>query len=298
MERTILVIGGTGMLGEPVARRLQADGYRVRILSRAPDKARARFGDSFEVVAGDVEDLASLGRALEGCQGVHVNLPGFPPLEVNGTANVARCAAQAGVSRLTYLSGASVCPKNAWFPLTRAKLEAEAAIRAAGVPYTIFQPTWFMESLRRFTDGRWAIVFGRAPLPFHWVAASDYARMVSRAYDTPAAADKQFPVFGPEAYTMREALTRYCAIAYPNLRVRTVPFWLAWMIAILGRQADLRAALPILRYCEKVGEEEDPAEANALLGAPTTTLEEWSRAQAARPSLVPCGRETGGVPGV
>jgi uncharacterized protein YbjT (DUF2867 family) len=279
VDKTILVVGATGMLGEPVARRLQADGYRVRVLARAPEKARARFGAGFEVVAGDVEDLASLDRALGGCQGVHVNLPGFPPLEVNGTANVARCAARVGVSRLTYLSGASVCEKNAWFPLVRAKLDAEAAIRAAGVHYTIFQPTWLMESLKRFVPGGWAGVIGRAPLPYHWVAAADYARMVSRAYDTPAAVNKVFPVFGPEAYTMREALTRYCAIAYPNLRVRTVPFWLTWAIAILGRQTELRAALPILRYCEKVGEEEDPAEANALLGAPTTTLEEWSREQ-------------------
>jgi len=103
--------------------------------------------------------------------------------------------------------------------------------------------------------------------------------MVSRAYDTPAAANKQFPIFGPEAYTIREALTRYCAIAYPHLRVRAIPFWLAWTIAILGRQTELRAVLPILRYCEKVGEEEDPTEANALMDAPTTTLAEWSRKQ-------------------
>jgi uncharacterized protein YbjT (DUF2867 family) len=274
------------MLGEPVARRLQADGYRVRVLTRSPDKARDCFGDRFEVVAGDVEDLASLGRALDGCQGVHINLPGFPPLEVNGTANVAQCAARAGVSRLTYISGASVCPKNAWFPLTRAKLEAEAALRASGVPYTIFRATWFMESLQRFVDGRWAIVFGRAQLPYHWVAAADYARMVSQAYDTAAAANKAFPIFGPEAYTMREALTRYCAIVHPNLRVRTVPFWLAWTIAILGRQTELRAVLPILRYSEKVGEEEDPAEANALLGAPTTTLDAWSRQYVTSPAVV------------
>jgi hypothetical protein len=123
------------------------------------------------------------------------------------------------------------------------------------------------------------MVFGRTPLAFHWVAAADYARMVSRAYHTPAAASKLFPVFGPEAYTLREALTRYCAIVHPNVRVRAVPFWLAWTIAVLGRQAELRAVLPILSYCEKVREEEDPAEANALLGAPTITLEEWSREQ-------------------
>jgi uncharacterized protein YbjT (DUF2867 family) len=274
------------MLGEPVARRLQADGHRVRLLARVPERARARFGAGFEVVAGDVEDPASLGRALEGCQGVHINLPGFPPLEVTGTGNVARCAARAGVSRLTYLSGASVCEKNAWFPWTRARLEAEAAIRAAGVPSTIFNATWFMESLRHLVRGGRAVVVGRTPMPFHWVAASDYARMVSRAYDTPAAANKQLAILGPEAYTIREALTRYCAIVHPTLRVRAIPFWLAWAIAILGRRTELRAVLPLLRYFEKAGEEKDPGEANALLGAPTTTLEQWSREQVTGPAAV------------
>jgi hypothetical protein len=142
-----------------------------------------------------------------------------------------------------------------------------------------------METLRRFADGRWAIVIGKTPLRFHWVAAGDYARMVSRAYATPAAANKHFPVYGPEAYMIREALTKYCAIVYPKLRVRAIPFWLAWTIAFLGRQRDLRAALPILRFCEKVGEEDDPAEANAVLGAPTTTLEEWSKAQLTGPAV-------------
>jgi uncharacterized protein YbjT (DUF2867 family) len=290
MEKTILVIGGTGMLGEPVARRLQADGYRVRLLARVPEKARARFGQGFEVVAGEVENLASLDQALDGCYGAHINLPGTPSLEVSGTTNVAQCAARAGVSRLTYLSGASVCEKNAWLPEARAKLDAEAKIRAAGVPYTIFRPTWFMETLRRFVRGRIAGVIGRTPLRFHWVAAADYARMVSRAFDTPAATNKHFPIFGPEAYTIREALTRYCAIVHPNLRVRAIPFWLAWTMAILGRHAELRTALPFLRYCEKVGEEDNPAEANALIGAPTTTLDEWSRGKLTAPAVVPASR--------
>lgn len=39
MDR-ILILGGTGLLGEPVARRLQADGFAVRLLARDPDKAR------------------------------------------------------------------------------------------------------------------------------------------------------------------------------------------------------------------------------------------------------------------
>ena len=128
MTQSMLVIGGTGMLGEPVARRLCADGHPVRIFTRSLEKTRARFGAEYEVVAGDVEDLPSLQTALQGCQGVHINLDGGldPDLERRGAENVARAAAKAGVQRLTYLSGTSVTQANSWYAGTKAKFEADA----------------------------------------------------------------------------------------------------------------------------------------------------------------------------
>ena len=86
MATKVLVIGGTGMLGVPVARRLRTDGYQVRIFTRSLDKAQAKFGAEYEVVAGDVEDQSALLAALQGCQAVHVNLDGGldPDLERRG----------------------------------------------------------------------------------------------------------------------------------------------------------------------------------------------------------------------
>ena len=177
MTQSMLVIGGTGMLGEPVARRLCADGHHVRIFTRSREKTQARFGAEYEVVEGDVEDLPALQAALHGCQGVHINLDGGldPDLERRGTENAARAAAKAGIQRLTYLSGTSVTQENCWYAGTKAKFEAEAAIRASGVPYTIFQATFFMETLPRFVRGTRASILGSQPHPWHWVAADDYA---------------------------------------------------------------------------------------------------------------------------
>ncbi len=113
MGETILVVGATGMLGEPVARRLKDDGYRVRVLARDPGRAHARLGEGFEIVRGDVAEPGSLGRAVEGCFGVHISLRGgpdpesFEAVEHRGTANVAKAAARAGVRRISYLSGAA-----------------------------------------------------------------------------------------------------------------------------------------------------------------------------------------------
>ena len=105
MTQSILVVGGTGMLGEPVARRLRAEGHHVRIFTRNPGQAQAKFGADYEVVAGDVEDLPSLESALKGCDGVHINLEGGldPDLERRGTVNIVRAAGNASIHRITYL---------------------------------------------------------------------------------------------------------------------------------------------------------------------------------------------------
>lgn len=284
MSKTVLVIGGTGMLGEPVARRLRADGCQVRIFTRHPDKARPKFGAEYEVVGGDVEDQSSLDAASRGCQAVHINLEGGldPDLERRGAQNVVRAASKAGLQRVTYLSGTSVTQANCWYAGTKAKFEAEAAVRESGVPYTIFQATFFMETLPKFVRGTRASILGRQPHPWRWVAAEDYARMVSTAYETPTAANKTLHVFGPQPWTMKQALQTYCRMAQPGAKVGAVPFWMAALIASLSHDKELEAVLPFFRYCEKVAEEGDPAEANALLGAPTTTLEQWCKRQVGR----------------
>ena len=77
----ILIVGATGMLGEPVARQLQADGHTVRLLSRNVAKAQTKFGEWFEVVYGDVAQPETIRKALAGCDGVHMNLAGGPTPE-------------------------------------------------------------------------------------------------------------------------------------------------------------------------------------------------------------------------
>lgn len=52
MIQRILVIGATGLLGEPVARCLQDAGFSVRVLARQANRARLKFPEPFEVVEG------------------------------------------------------------------------------------------------------------------------------------------------------------------------------------------------------------------------------------------------------
>jgi uncharacterized protein YbjT (DUF2867 family) len=278
-----LVLGGTGMLGFPVVQRLAADGHQVRVLSRRPAAAEPRLTGLAEVCGGDVEDPAALSMAMAGCDAVHVSLDGHGDwdLERRGAAAVAAAARSAGVQRITLISGASAFPENAWFPMTKAKLAAEEAIRASGVPHTILRCTMFMETLPNLVrDGR-AMVMGRQPHPWHWVAAEDFARLVSRALALPEAAGRTLYVYGPQALTMEQAVETYRRLCAPHAKLTRVPFLVLQLLALSPKHRELKAVgLPIMRYFSKVHETADPAETNALLGAPATTLEAWCRARA------------------
>jgi uncharacterized protein YbjT (DUF2867 family) len=276
----ILVLGGTGMLGAPVARQLVADGLQVRLMARDPQKAQGLFDftgrdhAAFEIVQGDVTDLDSLEKAMEGCDGAHVSIAG--PAERPAAENVAALAAEKGLERITYVSGSTVFEQNRWFPMVEQKLMAEVAVRECGVPYTVFCPTWPMEQLPRFAQGERATVIGAQLPPWHWFAAADMARMVSTAYQREEAANKRLFVHGPEALTATAALERYCRAFHPEIEsVSVMPIDAAKAVAESTGNDFLRLAAELMGYFEKVGEMGDPTEANELLGAPTTTLDAW-----------------------
>ncbi len=276
MQKMILVIGGTGMLGQPVARRLKEAGFGVRILTRDSAKARKLFDASFEVVAGDPLDGDGLEPALAGCQGVHISLPSEVELEV--AEKVAQAASRRGVERLSYISGATVAEANRYFPMVDRKFRVEQALRESGVPTTIFCPTWVMEGLALFVRQGQASVLGQQPTPYHWVAADDCAQMVAEAYSQSDAANKRYFVFGPEAITMREALRRYCAVFHPEVKsVGTMPFWLVSVLAALMRDRGLKAAGEMMAYFEKAGEGVYAGAPQPPLAAPATTLEGWMK---------------------
>jgi uncharacterized protein YbjT (DUF2867 family) len=280
MNMNVLVIGGTGMLGEPVARRLATCGHRVRVLTRSPERAAKKLAGVCEIVRGDVNDPESLSRALEGCAGVHLSIDGAGDwdLERRGAQAVASLAPKAGVQRISLISGASACEENAWFPMTRAKLDAEQAVRSGTVPFSIFRCTMFMETLPKFVRDGKAMIMGHQPRPWQWIAAADFAAMVARGFELPEAAGKVFHVRGPQALTMQEAVETYRRLRAPDAKLMTVPFWILQIMALLPSHRELRrVGLPLMRYFSKVAEVGDPTEANAMLGAPATTVEAWCR---------------------
>jgi uncharacterized protein YbjT (DUF2867 family) len=281
----ILVIGGTGMLGKPVAQWLKADGFTVRLLARSPEKARKLLGEGYEIIRGDVDDAESLRVALTGVDGVHISLKGGPSaadferMDYLATRNIAQAAKEMKVGRVTLLSAYAVSAEKADTPESRSKFKGESALKASGVPYTIFRASWFMESLPLFVQGKSISLIGNQVHPLHWVAAADYARMVSKSYQSAETLNKELYIFGPEAFTMREAMERYIQITAPGIKIAPIFTRMLSIMGTLTFNAEWKSMSMLMTHYEKWGEDGSPEEANRLLGAPQITLKEWCQKQ-------------------
>jgi nucleoside-diphosphate-sugar epimerase len=112
-----LVTGATGLVGSYIVERLQADGWTVRALVRAPERARWLQAAGVELVAGDVLDRGAFVRAAEGCDAIFHSaaavLPERATWEAYRTPNIggtahAIAAARASGARLLHVSSVAV----------------------------------------------------------------------------------------------------------------------------------------------------------------------------------------------
>lgn len=277
--KTILVIGATGMLGKPVAKQLLKDGVHVRVLARNPQKAQQILGDGFDIHAGDVANSASLRASLKDVDGVHISLKGGPSeadferMDYHATRDIAQLAKESGTPRITLLSAYAIHPEKADTPESRAKYKGEQALKNSGVSYTIFRASWFMESLPLFVQGKTISLIGNQSHPLHWVAAEDYARMVSQSYKNDETLNKELYIFGPEAYTMENAMKIYAESV--GLKVAPISTTMLSVLGALTFNADWKSMAILMKHYERWGEDGSAEEANRLLGTAKITLKEW-----------------------
>jgi uncharacterized protein YbjT (DUF2867 family) len=153
-------------------------------------------------------------------------------------------------------------------------------IMQSGLSWYIFRPTWFFESLSMFVRNGKASVLGRLTDRYHWVAADDLGKMVADAYSTAGAENRIYYVYGPERYTMKEMLEKYCSALHPEIkRVGETPLLPLKIIAFLTRNRQLKFAASLFGYFEKVHEPEVPEADLALLARPATDFDTWVRSK-------------------
>lgn len=151
-NKLIAVTGATGQQGGAVARKLLAEGWQVRALTRDIQKPAAQELKALgaELAAGDMDNRSELDAAFKGVYGVfsvqNFWLPtvGFENEIKQGKA-VADAAKAAGVKHLVYSSVGSA-HRGLGQKHFESKWIIEQYIQTLDVPYTIFRPVAFMDN--------------------------------------------------------------------------------------------------------------------------------------------------------
>jgi len=151
-KKLIAVTGATGQQGSAVAKKLLAEGWQARALTRDINKPAAKELAALgaELVAGDMDNRAELEAAFKDVYGVfsvqNFWLPnvGFEG-EVRQGKSVAQAAKAAGVEHLVY-SSVGAAHRGMGQRHFESKYLIEQYIESLGVAHTILRPVAFMEN--------------------------------------------------------------------------------------------------------------------------------------------------------
>jgi uncharacterized protein YbjT (DUF2867 family) len=223
---TVLVTGGTGVLGRELVPRVVAAGHTTRIMSRR--RGESNSAGDVEWAQADLKTGAGLEQALLRVDTVlHAASSPFKnthETDVEGTARLLGAAKAAGVSHFYYISIVGI-DKMAKFPYYRAKFDAEKVIEESGVPYTILRATQFHPLLDTFLG----TLFKRGPflflprgLRFQLI---DVGEVAAHMVQTMAAgASGRVPdIGGPKVEALTDLATDWLAATGKKLRRIPVP---------------------------------------------------------------------------
>jgi uncharacterized protein YbjT (DUF2867 family) len=214
-----LVVGASGALGSRVARRLLAEGGRVRAASRDPARLAPLAELGAEPVRLDLLEPEGFAAALDGVAHVVIASHGLvPPSRRNTPAAVdgeaARrlidAAAAAGVRRVVFVSVANADREVTVF--ARVKRATERHLERAGVPWTVLRPSVFVENHalvllgEPLRAGKPVPFFGAGSEPLNWISADDVAADVVYVLGDPATAGTVRELRGVDRMSRRDAL--------------------------------------------------------------------------------------------
>lgn len=270
-RRVVTVFGGSGFIGRHLIRRLAAEGFLVRAAVR--DVERAAFlkpmGDVGQVVPwpADINDLESVKRAVDGAESV-VNLVGilyergsrtFQRMHVDGAANVAEAAKQAGAKNLVQMSALGA-DKDSPAAYGRTKFQGEEAVKKAFPKATVLRPSvvfgpednFFNQfaamaklspalpvigcptfpSPRSAEEGGGLNFYGDGGPKFQPVYVGDVADAIMVALKDPQTQGKTYELGGPMVMSFKDVMDTVLQMTGRKRLLMPVPLWLAEMKAV------------------------------------------------------------------
>jgi uncharacterized protein YbjT (DUF2867 family) len=235
-ETPILVTGAAGSvggIGRHLTELLLAKGHTVRALVRREDeRAEALRRLGAEVVVGDLTDLTSMHRAIQGCGRIYFGMS-VSAAFLEASINTAAVARHHGVEAFVNMSQMTVSQMSITettdSPQHKQHWLAEQALAWSGLPVVTMRPTVFFEGFFLQLAAPGVRASDELALPFGGgktspISAVDVASAVAVILDDPAPhIGKIYDLTGPESADLNFFARVFSEVLGRPIRYRDVP---------------------------------------------------------------------------
>ncbi len=241
-NKTVMVTGATGFIGNHLAQTLVKRDYNVIALVRSRKRAEHLEKQGVKLVEGNLIHSSDVEAAVQGVKTIYhiaalyrsAKYPDkiYKEVNVEGTRNIINAAEKFGVKRLVHCSTVGVhgdinsvpADEEATFAADdvyqRTKLEGELLVRKAierGLPATIFRPVGvygpgdmrFLKLFKSINRG-WFRMLGSGKVLYHLIYIDDLIEGVLLCSEKPEAIGRTYILSGPR-YTTIEELSKLIA---------------------------------------------------------------------------------------
>ncbi|MEM7197741.1 MAG: complex I NDUFA9 subunit family protein [Pseudomonadota bacterium] len=259
-----IVFGGSGFVGRQIVRNLCKEGYHVLIAVRDCERAlRTKTAGNVGQIAAikvNISNSDLVMAAVKGCD-VVVNATGilapfgqsFHDAHTQGACNIALAAKKHAVGNFIHISalGVSVDHPSHY---AKSKAAGEKVILEEFPSAVILRPSVIFgpgdgiferfDKMARFSPI--LPVIGSGANLFQPVYVGDVADAICKAIDNSEAKGKIFELGGPDRYSFRQILTLLITQTKNRRLIVTIPFFLAYGLAIFGEIAGRLLGINIL----------------------------------------------------
>jgi len=234
----VLVMGATGYIGGRLVPLLLELGYAVRVMGRSLPKLESRPWAShpkLEVVQGDVLDIQSLKKAVQGCwaafylvHSMNTSTSDFSYLDRVAAWNMVEASGSSTLERIIYLGGLGDESDPALSKHLRSRLEVARILRSGSVPVTTLRAAMILGSgsasfeILRYLVDRLPIML--APpwvhTPVQPICIRNVLHYLVGCLEHDETVGQAFDIGGPEILTYERLIKIYAQAA--GLRERVV----------------------------------------------------------------------------
>ncbi len=249
----VLVAGASGFVGRRLTPALVDAGHDVVAMTRHPDD----YSGPGKAVFGDVDDEASVTRAMEGCEAAYylvhsLDSADFETKDAQAAGSFGRAARSTGVSQIIYLGGLGDDRDDLSAHL-RSRREVESLLADAQVPVTTLRAgiivgdegiSWeltrqLVEHLPAMITPKWVQTRTQP------IAIGDVVRYLVGVLGLEAARGEAFDIGGPEVLRYATMMKRVADVQGRPLVLVPVPLltpslsshWLSFVTDVDGQTA-------------------------------------------------------------